>query len=124
MFQCVLGAALHTEIVNDKQRIATELVYDFVPSGKAAVQVIQDSCEVRHAHRHFLLHQGVRNATGSTIPMSTGFDEWCWGQSIFYAGFGFTNWPNDVCNDLVLQKDGKCRFVCAEDNYRPAALFR
>ena len=38
--------------------------------------------------------------------MSTGFDEWCWGQNIFYAGFGFTNWPNDVCNDLVLQKDG------------------
>ena len=53
------------------------------------------------------------NAPGSTIPMSTGFDEWCWGQNIFYAGFGFTNWPNDVCNDLVLQKDGKCRFVCA-----------
>ena len=51
------------------------------------------------------------NAPGSTIPMSTGFDEWCWGQNIFYAGFGFTNWPNDVCNDLVLQKDGKCRFV-------------
>ena len=36
--------------------------------------------------------------------MSTGFDEWCWGQNIFYAGFGFTNWPNDVCNDLVLQR--------------------
>ncbi|MHA3676781.1 ABC transporter permease subunit [Faecalibacterium sp. PGM34] len=63
------------------------------------------------------------NAPGSTIPMSTGFDEWCWGQNIFYAGFGFTNWPNDVCNDLVLQKDGKCRFVCAEDNYRKAVTY-
>ena len=63
------------------------------------------------------------NAPGSTIPMSTGFDEWCWGQNIFYAGFGFTNWPNDVCNDLVLQKDGKCRFVCAEDNYRQAITY-
>ena len=46
------------------------------------------------------------NAAGSTIPMSTGFDEWCWGQNIFYAGFGFTNWPNDVISDLVLDKDG------------------
>ena len=44
-------------------------------------------------------------------------------QNIFYAGFGFTNWPNDVCNDLVLQKDGKCRFVCAEDNYRKAVTY-
>ena len=35
------------------------------------------------------------NAAGSTIPMTTGFDEWCWGQNIFYSGFGFTNWPND-----------------------------
>lgn len=33
------------------------------------------------------------NAPGSTIPMSTGFDEWCWGQNIFYAGSGFTNLP-------------------------------
>ena len=41
------------------------------------------------------------NAAGTTIPMSTGFDQWCWGQNVFYAGFGFTNWPNDVrCCDL------------------------
>lgn len=32
-----------------------------------------------------------KNPKGSTIPMSTGFDQWCWGQNIFYAGFGFTN---------------------------------
>ena len=42
------------------------------------------------------------NAPGSTIPMSTGFDQWCWGQNIFYAGFGFTNWPNDVDRKSVV----------------------
>ncbi len=63
------------------------------------------------------------NAAGSTIPMSTGFDQWCWGQNIFYAGFGFTNWPNDVCNDLVLGDDGKAYFVCATDNYRKAVTY-
>lgn len=63
------------------------------------------------------------NAAGSTIPMSTGFDQWCWGQNIFYAGFGFTNWPNDVINDLVLNPDGKVDFVCASDNYRKALTY-
>ena len=63
------------------------------------------------------------NAPGSTIPMSTGFDQWCWGQNIFYAGFGFTNWPNDVCNDLVLRDDGKVEFVCTTDNYRDALTY-
>ena len=60
---------------------------------------------------------------GSTIPMSTGFDEWCWGQNIFYAGFGFTNWINDVCNDLVLNADGTVNFVCDDDNYRDAITY-
>ena len=60
---------------------------------------------------------------GKTIPMSTGFDEWCWGQNIFYAGFGFTNWINDVCNDLVLDKSGKVNFVCDDDNYRAALTY-
>jgi len=62
-------------------------------------------------------------AAGSTIPMSTGFDEWCWGQNVFYAGFGFTNWINDVCNDLVLGADGKVNFVCDDDNYRAAMTY-
>ena len=39
------------------------------------------------------------NAAGSTIPMSTGFDQWCWGQEIFYSGFGFTNFTSDICSD-------------------------
>ena len=63
------------------------------------------------------------NAAGTTIPMSTGFDQWCWGQNIFYAGFGFTNWPNDVCNDLVLNDDGTCSFVCNTDAYRQAVTY-
>ncbi len=63
------------------------------------------------------------NASGSTIPMSTGFDQWCWGQNIFYAGFGFTNWPNDVCNDLVLGSDGKVKFMCVTDQYRDAITY-
>lgn len=63
------------------------------------------------------------NEAGSTIPMSTGFDQWCWGQNIFYAGFGFTNWPNDVCNDLVLKEDGTVEFVCASDSYREAVTY-
>lgn len=63
------------------------------------------------------------NAPGSTIPMSTGFDQWCWGQNIFYAGFGFTNWPNDVINDLVLRDDGTVEFVCTTDAYRDAVTY-
>ena len=63
------------------------------------------------------------NAPGSTIPMSTGFDEWCWGQNIFYAGFGFTNWPNDVCKDLVLKDDSTVEFVCVSDAYRDAVTY-
>ncbi len=60
---------------------------------------------------------------GSTIPLSTGFDQWCWGQNIFYAGFGFTNWINDVCNDLELKPDGTVNFVCDDENYRDALSY-
>ncbi len=63
------------------------------------------------------------NEAGSTIPMSTGFDQWCWGQNVFYAGFGFTNWPNDVCMDLTVNKDGVVNFVCDDDNYRAAVTY-
>ena len=64
LFQCVLGTTLHAEIVNDEQGIAAELVHDLIPPGKAAVQLVQDSCKVRHTHRHFLFHQSVRDASG------------------------------------------------------------
>ena len=63
------------------------------------------------------------NAPGSTLPMTTGFDEWCWGQNIFYSGFGFTNWPNDVINDSHLGSDGKVEFVCATDAYRDCLTY-
>lgn len=63
------------------------------------------------------------NAPGSTIPMSTGFDQWCWGQNVFYAGFGFTNWPNDICNDLILNDDGTVDFVSDWDGYRDAVTY-
>ena len=64
LLQCVLGATLHAEVVNDEQGIAAEFVDDFIPTGKAAVQLVQDSGEACHTHRHFLLHQSVRNAPG------------------------------------------------------------
>ena len=63
------------------------------------------------------------NAAGTTIPMTTGFDQWCWGQNIFYAGFGFTNWPNDIISDMILTKDGKVDFVCTWDSYREAVTY-
>ena len=59
---------------------------------------------------------------GSTIPMSFGFDEWCWGQNIFYAPFGLTNW-SDVCMDLRLTKDGEVVFDCVSDEYRNAITY-
>ncbi len=65
-------------------------------------------------------HTYYGNTAGSTIPMTTGFDQWCWGQNIFYAGFGFTNWINDIISDIVLTEDGKVDFVCTRDNYRKA----
>ena len=64
LFQCVFGATFHAEIVNDEQGLATEIVHNIVPPGKAAVQLVQDSGEVCHTHRHFLLHQSVCNAPG------------------------------------------------------------
>ncbi|MCD8367437.1 MAG: extracellular solute-binding protein [Clostridiales bacterium] len=63
------------------------------------------------------------NDAGTTIPMSTGFDQWCWGQNIFYAGFGFTNWPNDVCNDLQLDSTGTVSFACVTDAYRECLTY-
>ena len=63
------------------------------------------------------------NAPGSTLPMCTGYDQWCWGQNAFYAGFGFTNWINDVCADLVLEPDGTVNFVSDDDNYRAALTY-
>ena len=32
-----------------------------------------------------MAHKMYGADAGSTIPMSFGFDQWCWGQNIFYA---------------------------------------
>lgn len=63
------------------------------------------------------------NAAGSTIPMSTGFDQWCWGQEIFYSGFGFTNFTSDICFDLTANPDGTVEFVSATEKYRDAVTY-
>lgn len=63
------------------------------------------------------------NGAGSTIPMCTGFDQWCWGQEIFYAGFGFTNFTSDVCFDLLAKPDGTVEFVSTSDAYRDAVTY-
>ena len=63
------------------------------------------------------------NGAGSTIPMSTGYDQWCWGQEIFYAGFGFTNFTSDICFDLLAKPDGTVEFVSATDKYRDAVTY-
>lgn len=60
---------------------------------------------------------------GSTVPMSTGYDQWCWGQEIFYAGFGFTNFTSDICFDLLANPDGTVQFVCATQPYRDAVSY-
>ncbi len=65
----------------------------------------------------------VYGNTQGTIPMSTGFDQWCWGQEIFYSGFGFTNFTSDVCADLSVDDAGTVSFVCATDKYRDAVTY-
>lgn len=65
----------------------------------------------------------VYGNTQGTIPLSTGFDQWCWGQEIFYAGFGFTNFTSDICADLLVDSDGSVYFVCATDAYRDAVTY-
>ena len=63
------------------------------------------------------------NAAGTTVPLSTGYDQWCWGQEIFYAGFGFTNFTSDICADLMVGSDGKVFFASTTDAYRDAVSY-
>ena len=80
---------------------------------KAALQAFKDND---------MAHKIYGADPGSTIPMSFGFDEWCWGQNIFYAPFGLTNW-SDVCMDLRLTKDAEVVFDCVSDEYRNAITY-
>ena len=80
---------------------------------KAALQAFKDN---------HMAHKMYGADPGSTIPMSFGFDQWCWGQNIFYAPFGLTNW-SDVCMDLRLTKDKEVVFDCVSDEYRDAITY-
>ena len=61
--------------------------------------------------------------TQGTIPMSTAYDQWCYGQEIFYSGFGFTNFTSDICADLLVDPDGKVYFASVTDAYRDAVTY-
>ncbi len=67
-------------------------------------------------------HKIYGNDPGTTVPMTFGFDQWCWGQNIFYAPFGVTNW-SDVCMDLRLTADKQVVFDCVSDEYRDAVTY-
>ena len=62
------------------------------------------------------------NAPGTTIGISCGYDQWCWGLDIFYAAFGFTTW-SDICKDLNLRPDGTVEFLSATEAYRDAITY-
>lgn len=62
------------------------------------------------------------NPAGTTIPISCGYDQWCWGQDMFYAAFGFVTW-SDVCRDLHLKSDGTVEFQSVTDAYRKAVTY-
>ena len=59
LFQSVFGAALHAEVVKDKQRIAAKAGNVFVPALEAGGKVIEDKGKVRHVDGDFFLHEGV-----------------------------------------------------------------
>ena len=61
--------------------------------------------------------------TQGTIPMSTAYDQWCYGQEIFYAGFGFTNFTSDICADLLVDPNGQVYFASTTDAYRDAVTY-
>ena len=59
LFQPVLGAALHAEVVKDKQRIAAKAGNVLVAVLKAGGKVVEDKGKVRHVDGDFFLHEGV-----------------------------------------------------------------
>ena len=61
----ILGAALHTQIVNDEQVVLVKAGDKFGPVlGKHPRQAVQDGGKVRHQHRHIPVKQGVGDTTG------------------------------------------------------------
>ena len=64
LFKPVFRAALHAEIVKDKQREAAKAIYVFVPALVAGGKVIEYQSKIRHAHGNLTLHKGVGDTPG------------------------------------------------------------
>ena len=64
LFQSVIRAALHAEIVQNQQRIAAQAGDVRISALKAAGQVIENGGKVRHADGDFFFHQGVGDTGG------------------------------------------------------------
>ena len=61
----ILGTALHTQIVNDKQVVFVKAGDKVGPVlGEHPCQAVQDGGKVRHQHRHIPVKQGVGDTTG------------------------------------------------------------
>ena len=59
LFQSIVGATLHAEVVNDKQRIAAKAGNVLVAVLKAGGKVVEDKGKIRHVDGDFFLHKGV-----------------------------------------------------------------
>ena len=61
----ILGAALHTQIVNDEQVVLVKAGDKVSPIlGKHPCQAVQNGGKVRHQHRHIPVKQSVGDTTG------------------------------------------------------------
>src|SRR5699024_12779916 len=77
LFQSIVGATLHAEVVNDKQRIAAKAGNILIPACKAGREVAQDNGEVRHIYGDFFLHKGVCRSEEHTSELQSRFDLVC-----------------------------------------------
>ena len=64
LFKPVFRAALHAEIIKDKQGEAAKAVYVFVPVLIADGKVVEDKGKVCHAHGNLTLHEGIGDTPG------------------------------------------------------------
>ena len=81
LFKPVFRAALHAEIVKDKQGEAAKAVYVFVPALVAGGKVIEYQCKIRHAHGNLTLHECVGDTPGKIALSPT------WGGAWFTVTF-------------------------------------
>jgi len=120
-----------TAAVGDEKDMSIHAIQQFSMINKAwlddlGLAVPETVEELKTALQAFkdndMAHKIYGAEPGNTVPMSFGFDQWCWGQNIFYAPFGVTNW-SDVCMDLRLTKDKEVVFDCVSDAYRNAITY-